>query len=263
MPNRPKPNRAPASFHEAIVVAATQMTPHMVRITFSSDLASGFSPKTAGGYVKLIVPEPGKSTPPSVELGNFKKFMRTYTIRHVRASMGEFDVDFVAHGDVGLAAPWAAQAKAGDKVLLSGPGPLKFDATGADRVLLAADMSAIPAAAAILEALDPAAVGNAYFEIFSEDDRQSIRSPSGVAVHWIVKSDAHLPSVTMIAAVTSATKKSRYQGIFVAGEFSFVAELRAHLRSENLITKRRTYISSYWKLGLIEPEHKAEKARVA
>ncbi|WRL65744.1 siderophore-interacting protein [Blastococcus brunescens] len=47
---------------------------------------------------------------------------RTYTVRAWDAETGELTIDFVHHGDEGLAGPWAAAAQPGDVIQLMGPG---------------------------------------------------------------------------------------------------------------------------------------------
>tara|TARA_R110002110_G_scaffold255857_1_gene471735 strand:+ start:99 stop:308 length:210 start_codon:yes stop_codon:yes gene_type:complete len=51
--------------------------------------------------------------------------------------------------------------------------------------------------------------------------------------------------------------------VFVAGEFSIAGIFRAFFRKERPTRKDLTYVSSYWKRGLVEPEHKAFKAQAA
>ena len=250
-------------FGEAIVLGTKALTPHMYRLSFQSELAADFSPGAPGGYLKVVAPAPGETGPPPVDLANFKARMRTYTLRNVSPAEKTFDIDFVVHGDDGIAGPWASQAKPGDRILISRPGTLKFGTDGAAWHLFIADMAAIPAAAVELEALPPSAVGDAFFEILSEEDRQPIRTPAGINVHWIIKSDPHAPSDALTDAVTNMAWRDGTPSVFVAGEFALAGALRTYFRAERPTPKELTYVSSYWKLGLIEPEHKAFKAQMA
>ena len=52
----------------------------------------------------------------------FGEKTRTYTVRAYDAARRRLTLDFVVHGDEGLAGPWAAAAMPGDTLLLSGPG---------------------------------------------------------------------------------------------------------------------------------------------
>jgi NADPH-dependent ferric siderophore reductase len=48
--------------------------------------------------------------------------VRTYTIRRWLPEAREMWVDFVVHGDAGIAGPWAANAQPGDPFRFMGPG---------------------------------------------------------------------------------------------------------------------------------------------
>jgi NADPH-dependent ferric siderophore reductase len=47
---------------------------------------------------------------------------RTHTLRRADARRQQVDIDFVVHGDKGIAAPWAACAEPGDLLTLSSAG---------------------------------------------------------------------------------------------------------------------------------------------
>ena len=251
------------NFAEAIVLRTQQLSPHMVRLTFQSEFAADFVTGAPGAYLKVIAPAPGEAGPPAFDPASFKTRMRTYTLRHVRPAEHEFDIDFVVHGDDGIAGPWARHAAPGNRILISRPGTLKFGTEGADWHLFVADLSSIPAAAVELEALPSDAIGDAFFEIPSDEDRQPIRTPTGIRVHWIIKSDPHSPSEALIQAVQTLDWRSGEPSVFVAGEFALAGALRTYFRKQKPTRKDLTYVSSYWKLGLIEPEHKAFKAQAA
>ena len=65
-------------------------------------------------------------------------------------------IDFVVHGDAGVAGPWAAAARPGDRIYLQGPGGAYC--AGSDRAgwhLLVGDESALPAIAVAVERTRP------------------------------------------------------------------------------------------------------------
>ena len=78
---------------------------------------------------------------------------RTYTVRSWAPAARELTLDFVVHGDEGLAGPWAQQAQPGQQVRFLGPGGAYSPSQDADWHLLAGDESALPAIAAALEAM--------------------------------------------------------------------------------------------------------------
>ena len=136
---------------------------------------SAFPPEQDGGYVKLMLPGPDK-----------KPLVRTYTIRS--QTDAAIDIDFALHGDHGSGGPavsWAKAVMPGETITVGGPGPAKPLKPGADWYLVLGDMTALPAIAVNLEAMPADAVGDAVIEIQSEADRQDIRHPEGVTLHWI------------------------------------------------------------------------------
>lgn len=88
--------------------------------------------------------------------------MRSYTVREQRRTPGgadEVDIDFVLHGDSSPASRWAGKAVTGRRIMAIGPAvaenkSVRFQPpAGTDAVLMYADETALPAAAAILDRL--------------------------------------------------------------------------------------------------------------
>ena len=80
-------------------------------------------------------------------------------MRKVDAERGEISIDFVVHGEHGVAGPWAASVKPGDPAYLMGPSGAYAPDPAADWHLLAGDEAGLPAISAALEAMPPDAVG--------------------------------------------------------------------------------------------------------
>ena len=100
--------------------------------------------------------------------------IRTYTVRAARAEIAEVDVDLVLHGDSGPASRWAATASVGDPLVLVGPNarhPGDTSAlawsppTAAERLLIGADETGVPAVSVILAGLPESARGVAVLEV--------------------------------------------------------------------------------------------------
>lgn len=246
----------------ASVVSAKRISPNMIRVRLKSDAVHQFPEAAAGGHLKLIIPEPGASLETFTKFlrsWNVRSRMRTYTIRHLRTDEGTIDVDFVAHGDDGPASAWAISAKAGDFIGISFPGAPKLKPSASGRYLVAVDMTAFPAAAASLERLPENARGDVYAEILSADDIQPLSAPKGLNIHWIVNPANADSSETLISAIRDYLLEGN-ESVFVAGDFEAVKNLRSYFRDERAYPKDQLYISSYWKRGLVEAEHKRVKA---
>jgi len=185
--------------------------------------------------------------------------MRTYTIRAQRAR--ELDVWFATHGDhaVGPATQWALNAKNGDAMTIRGPGAPKPLPQGFDSYLVAGDMSALPAICANLEAAPRDAKGVAVLEVQNASDRIVIDAPPGFDIEWIVNPyPGKFPHLLANALRKHVPSNGAIYG-WAASEFSAMRQLRALLRDQLGLGPRELYISSYWKLGSNETEHKAVK----
>lgn len=243
------------------VKKALFLTPNMIRVVFAGPELDGFPEGTDGGNCKLMFPDVDETKDSfSNRLVSGRALVRrTFTVRSFDAQKGELSIDFVAHGDEGPASRWASHVRAGDFLGFAGPSEPKVSHFEADWYLVAADPSAIPVAAATLEAMPRDAVGVAIFEITSDEDRQIINIPDGIDVHWLIQADPHLPSTAQETLIRSLDWPQGRVQTCVAGESSVIKSLRAFLAKEKRLPREDTYISGYWKIGLVEDEHQKAK----
>ena len=243
------------------VKEAFYLTPNMIRVVFSGPELDGFPVGCEGGNCKLMLPDPGetKDAFDARLSGGPAPIRRTYTVRHYDADTQELAIDFVAHGDNGPASAWASSAKPGSFLGFAGPSGPKVTNFDADWYLVAADPSAIPVAAATLEAMPRDAKGIAIFEITADADRQEIDGPDGVETHWLVHPDPQSPSDAQEQFIRSLEWPEGRVQTCIAGESGVIRSLRDFLRNEAQVPRDQTYISGYWKIGLIEDEHQQFK----
>lgn len=237
------------------------LTPNMIRVTFAGEELDGVPPGREGANCKIMLPEPGE-TRTSFEarfVDGPVPARRTYTVRYHRPQELELDIDFVDHGDLGPASAWARAAKPGSFLGFAGPGTVKVPEFYADFYLIAADMSALPVAAATLEAMPKDARGLALFEITSPEDVQDIEMPPGIEVRWMLHPEPHRASTAMIDAIREMDWPEGSVQTCIAGEHSSVRALRSFLIGEKGLAKKDAYISGYWKIGLIEDQHQELK----
>jgi NADPH-dependent ferric siderophore reductase len=243
------------------VERAAYITPNMIRITFAGDVLLGIPHDCAGANCKIMLPEEGQD---KIEFETRlnegpKPVTRTYTVRAIRKQPLEMDIDFVAHGDNGPASRWAMNAKKGDFCGFAGPGSVKISEFHADWYLVAADMSALPVAAATLEAMPEDAKGVAIFEILSGEDRQEMIAPKGIEMRWIVSPDPYHPSGKQEEFIRGLQWPDGVVQTCIAGESGLIRSLRDFVNNEKGVDRANTYISGYWKIGMIEDEHQAFK----
>lgn len=241
--------RVPRPSIDLEVVATERLSADLVRVTLGGPGMAAFEnrPET-DKYVKLKFTTPAPESAPVT---------RTYTVRRVDPVAGTLDIDFVVHGDEGLAGPWAARAQVGDTIALLGPGGGYTPDTAADWHLLAGDLSALPAIAANLEALPADAVGRAFIEVDSDDAILPLTAPAGVEVEWVV--DATHDPEALAAVVRQCDWRTGDVQVFAHGERESMKALRRVLFDERGLDRARVSLSGYWARGRTEDRFQAEK----
>ena len=134
--------------------------------------------------------------------------LRSYTVRAFDDATRELTLDFVVHGDEGVAGPWAASARPGDEVLLIGPGGGYAPDPAAGRHLLVGDLSALPAIAVALERLPADARGHVVARGARRRRRGPLSAPAGVELTWVHQGDA-APGARLVEAVPRAALARR------------------------------------------------------
>ncbi|WP_399883035.1 siderophore-interacting protein [Streptomyces sp. BBFR51] len=260
-----RPARKPRKPHTAQVVRTERLTPHMQRVVLGGEGLSAFSADTCTDhYVKLLFPAGGATYPEPFDMERIREefpreqwpVTRTYTVRHWDAEHLEMTLDFVIHGDEGLAGPWAKRVRPGESVHFMGPGGAYAPDTDADWHLLAGDESALPAIARSLEALPDGTRAFAFIEIDGSEEEQKI--DSDVEVVWLHRGDRPVGRA-LVEAVRALDFPEGRVHAFVHGEAACVKELRRYLRVEREISREDLSISGYWRLGHNEDGWQASK----
>ncbi|MGO4103444.1 siderophore-interacting protein [Leifsonia sp. YAF41] len=244
----------------AEVLRTERLTPQMMRVTFGGAGLSEFAVGVpTDSYVKLhFVPRDAPYGVP-YNADEIKRdlspewwpIMRTYTVRSWDAGTGELAIDFVVHGDEGVAAPWALHAAVGDQIYVTGPGGAYAPNPAADWHLFVGDDSALPAIAAGLESLVSGSRALAVIEVGSPADEQRIASAADVEFIWLHRDDPAGPP-DIAATVRELRFLPGQVHAFVHGDAGFVRELRRYLRVEKSVAREFLSISGYWKRGLAE-----------
>lgn len=244
---------------------AFHLTPNMIRVVFQGPELEGIYEGCAGANCKIMMPKLGQSREAFAEQFDTgpAPIRRTYTVRSYDADLQEMVIDFVAHGDEGPASAWAERAKPGSFLGFAGPSEVKIKEFYADWYLVAADISALPVAAAALEAMPKDAKGVALFEVETAEDAQEIDVPKGIDVHWLVQGDPHVASTAQLDFIRTMDWPEGIVQTCVAGESSVVRAIRGYFTSERELPREDVYISGYWKIGLIEDQHQIEKRKEA
>ena len=241
----------------ALQVRRTErLSPHMIRVVAGGDGLAAF-PDTAhtDRYVKILFPRPGVAYPEPFDVDAVHAelpreqwpALRTYTVRAFDPAAGELTIDFVHHGDTGLAGPWAAAARPGDPLLLLGPGGAYAPDPAADWHLLVGDEAALPAIAAACERVPAGVPVHALVEVDGPADEQKVISPGELRLTWLHR-DAARPGQLLDALAALGFPAGRVHA-FVHGEAGVVRELRRHLLDARGVPRADLSVSGYWRRG--------------
>ncbi|MDV8149495.1 siderophore-interacting protein [Arthrobacter sp. B10-11] len=251
------------------VLRREELSPHMVRIVAGGDGFSGYvNNDYVDRYVKIAFPQPGIEYPLPLDLWAIRESMprdqwphtRTYTVRWVDEEARELAIDFVIHGDEGLAGPWAATARPGDSLVFTGPGGGYNPDPAADWHLFAGDEAALPAIAAAIESLPTDSRGLAFLEVDSDADIQPVKAPAGLQVQWLARNGTPAGSSRLLV---SAVRDAEWPGgrvhVFAHGERGYMKSLREVFYRERGLERSQVSLSGYWATGRVEDDFQAEK----
>lgn len=209
----------PRTQHTAVVESREVLDQHLVRLVLnpSSELTtSGISDE----WVGLVVP------------GQFQS--RYYTVRSLA---DQLIVDVVIHSE-GLVTTWASGDCVGDEVGLSEPKGSFRPAPGAEWVVLAGDLTALPAMARIAEEIE------LPLTIHAEAPHQiSDYFPAGVEVQWHQEE----PGQSRLAELVANLTWPQGSGYFwMAGESAQMREIRRFARHQMGWTSAEYDVMGYW-----------------
>ncbi len=235
------------------VTRVAQLSPRMVRVTFTGDDLGAFAWNGPAAHIKLIFPEDGQTEPlmPQPD-GPRPTRIRTYTPRRFDPNVPELDVEFVLHGD-GPASSWAAQATVGQVLMVGGPGPNYQIDPAADWFLLAGDDAALPAIETILADLPAKARVRVVLEVVNEHEERPLETAAQVAITWLHRGLIQ-PKPTWRWRPRSRPSSFRpatgtyYIGCFAAA----MRRIRKYLLQARGLDPATIVTRGYWKLGAID-----------
>jgi NADPH-dependent ferric siderophore reductase len=249
------------------VVSRERLSPHTVRITaggpgFDALRMNEFTDK----YAKIIFVDPGLGLTPPYDLVALRESLapgqqpvtRTYTLRRADTERQQVTIDFVVHGDAGIAAPWAAHAEPGDLLAMSGAGGAYRPDPDCDWHLLAGDESALPAICSALEALPGDARGLAYLETSDPGEYLDVTPPAGVEVRWLHRPEPGSQPQLLADTLLAGPWLSGRADVFAHGERESMKALRAALKTR-LGDGDQLSLSGYWAAGRTEDVFQSEK----
>ncbi|KAA1378405.1 siderophore-interacting protein [Aeromicrobium fastidiosum] len=259
------------------VVRTEQLAPSMRRIVLGGDDFDVFAARVEALpqrytdlYVKLVFLADGFDYPEPLDLDVVKQTMpqeawptlRTYTISGVDEQQRLVTIDFVVHGDEGVAGPWAAGAQPGDTIHLRGPNGGYAPDPAADWHLFVGDEAGLPAIAASIGALDDDATAVAFIEVDGPADELDLDGPAGLELHWLHRGDAAAGTTTLLDDAVRAMpwREGRVQA-FVHGESALLKSVRPYVLRDRGVDRRDVSVSAYWRRGTTEEGFRAWKSQ--
>ena len=255
-----RPARPPKPQAILSVQAVEEITPNLIRITAGGEGFDAISNNDATDkYVKIMFADPQHGLTPPYDLADLRENApeklprnRTYTVREINEAEKWVKIDFVVHGDEGIAGPWAKSTQVGDQIVLVGAGGKYAPEADAAWHLLIADHTAIPAVSSALEAMPAEATGVLLANVEHAEDRVLPELPAGFTVNWVDSDEA------LIAAVRELDWPEATPQVFAHGERETIKTIRKVLKDHE-VPREALSISAYWARGRAEDQFQAEK----
>ena len=240
----------------ARVTSTRWLTPALVRVELGGgDLGGLAMPDATDAYVNVAIPPAGAPydavfDPQQVRADHPEHTWparRRYTVRAWDAGSGTLTVDFVVHGDTGVAGPWAAAVQPGDVLVFEGPSGGYRPDTQADWHLMVGDESALPAIAASLEVLPAGATAVVRLVCDGPDHELELPSAADVDLAWLHRAGGSDDAALLPAAVRELTFPAGRVHAFVHGEAEEIRTIRRHLLTDRGLTRQDMSCSPYWR----------------
>jgi NADPH-dependent ferric siderophore reductase len=238
------------------VVSTEQLTPGMIRVVLGGgDLEHLAMPDATDAYVNAAFRPAGASYGEVFDPGQVRDThpkeeqpaRRRYTVRSWDPGAHMLTLDFVVHGDTGVAGPWATAARPGDVLVFTGPsGGYRPDPeTGWH--LFVGDESALPAIAASLEALPAHARAVARLVCDGPDHQTDLTTRADLDVRWLHRRGAADDGELLVGAARDLAFPPGRPFAFVHGEADEIRAVRHHLLHDRGLTRRDLSCSPYWR----------------
>lgn len=263
--------------HVTRVVSAERVSPTFRRLTLGGAGLERFASIAPDEFVYVLLPPPGRS---ELTIGTDFSWIdyyvmaeadrpvgAYYTVRAHRPGAGELDVDVYLHDDPGPASGWGAVATPGDSVALWGPRTAWHPPAGTEWWLLAADETALPATARILETLPGDAVVRVFAETADRHDVDALPAGPHTEVTWLPRPHAGPDhdgrdgsdgrggrTEALAAAVRAAVLPEGRAYAWGGGESRSMTALRRYLRREVGLAREQVSLVGYWRAAAPGPD---------
>ena len=220
-----------------ITVAATErLTPHMLRLNFTSDDFDDFDSAGPDDHIKLFLADAAG-----------ERVARDYTPRAFDRVGGTLVIDFALH-DAGPATRWALSATRGDTIEIGGPRGSTIIADDFDWYLLIGDETALPSIARRLEELRPGVPVTAVIAIDGPKDRLEFSTRAALTLAWSERAGSAAPDDARLRALVAGLPAG--DGfVWIAAEAGVARAMRSHVVDTLEHPRGWCKASGYWSAG--------------
>ena len=184
---------------------------------------------------------------------------RRYTVRAWDPVEEHLTLDFVVHGDVGVAGAWAVHAEPGAVLVFEGPAGGFLPDAEVDWMLLVGDESALPAIAASLEAMSEGTLAVVRVLCDGDEHELLLECQGELDIQWIHRTHGDGDEELLAEALRQIPfPRGRVQA-FVHGEATEIREIRRHLLVERGLSRKDMSCSPYWRRDMTDEAWRAVK----
>lgn len=226
----------------AKVVEVLEVSSRLRRIVVAGVSLFDFPEGKPGNWVKLFL----EGSNEGVSVG------RAYSILEWNSERRRMTFDMALHGG-GPMSQWAANARVGDRLSLSGPRGGFLENNPGSWLLLAGDESALAAIQAIMAQTTPEKELHVFIEVSAESEIIELPPRPNAVIRWLLR-DSETPetSSTIYEAIRCSPLPNRSGGAWVAGESGVVKKIRQHLLRERGFNAEDVQAAAFWKKGEVD-----------
>ena len=251
-----------------VVVQKHWLTPNLVRIVLEGgDLERFEMVDATDAYVNLAFPPPGAPYGPVFDPAQIRDSLpaiwsparRRYTVSGWDSVSRRLKIDFVVHGEVGVAGAWAVHAEPGGVLVFEGPSGGYRPDPDADWHLMVGDESALPAMAASLATLPAGTLAIVRILVDGPEHELDLTCPGNLAVAWVHRLGDGRDDGLLAETVRDIPFPRGRVHAFVHGEALAIREIRRHLLVDRGLSRSDMSCSPYWRRDLTDEAWRAVK----
>lgn len=244
--------------HVCEVVAVEQLTPNLVEITLGG--LDEFTSLGADQFFLVMVPKEGE--PPlsaDYSMADYRAaepedqpHAAYYTVRRFDAPAGRLTFWAVLHGHEAGVGEWAGRCEVGERIAIWGPREGMGLDHAADRYLLVADESGLPAVVVLLEEIPAGVPVHVVIEVRDGEDTMVLPRRGDAEVSWVHRGEAAPGTGTALLDEV----RSLFEGgsvstdglvVFGAGESRQMTGVRKYVRNEQKLPAPSVHCTGYWR----------------